>query len=1197
MGLKSFRFSLLTIGFLVASNSMSLSATTLSPHNFNTLYNLAARGDVATINAARSRGLNIDAVNHNGDTGLCVAAKRYDRKAYRSFLQSGANPSHPCTWEIGDYREFMQSSIENTAYNINTANQEQQLSELKMGWETKFLIGSSILAAGAGVGFALGGGGGGGSSYDPNCVHGDYKDDVCTCYNGYTGGKCNECASGYGNYGTNSCHLTLDCKNGYQKGDKCVCDSAYSGKFCHSCANGYGKDETGQCVRKSSQKVIGNADMNTNYNPSESLYVHNVNYTDVYGMFYDADKTPHNYLLDQDKFANEYTLSASIDAEIDVEDYDRNADGNIVWYAEWDKSSGTAPVPLGYLIGAKAYANNHNDSFNSPAGSMLNDIVYGNNGEILGYVYKTGTTTEEKSFFIVNSQSAITIKNTSDGTVYGLYSTNAQTIYNNYVKLDGSGKVVNNIQDQNPGYSSSTLDITNKGDGNIYGIYGNHVIYSGDFDEAAADEGSASIYSYLNIENIGNGDAYGYYIPSADGEVYHLSKKGSLLSLTSRTSVKNTYGTGNTYGIYALGKIENSGLIFSTADAGNAYGLYTKGGAISNTKDENEESVVKSIEAISDTGNAYGAYLEGGSIENGRIIMAKTLDGTGNAYGIYATSTKGSTVSVTNTSGLEVESFGGDAYGIYNKGGTVKNTTQRYEINVTSLSGTAYGIYSDGGSVENTGRFVINGSTDAKSYGIYATNGAKVTNSGDFLFNIRGTELNPENADIYCTSSGCLTPCGGYAIYLTNGAKFVNAGTVSSDTPLNLGDQGTQLSTNGQFIATSLEGNLEVEKNVVASGFDSTYTISNAIQSEDVSNLKLSSESALFDAKLQGTDVVLSKKDFDEVVENKNLATYLEQNYASENNEKLFTELKSMTNVSDVNLMLNKITGQDMVSRFTDEDLLLQQELNFDINEKLFKTNENTFSFAGNFASNTFDYDGEQTSYAVSGTTFGKVRLGVGMAVSQIKTDSTSNNTRDVSNYQFMAPIQLKNRSSSTILTPQFAYSYGTYSREGYNNLDYKGKIEKQAFGISAQSKYKFDLMGLNIIPTSEANIFTYRTQISENDQQFSLKSENTPTYSANLGFGAFIEKEQSWKENHSLNFMLGAMVYHEFANPYDLEMKINHMSGSFTLRDENHKDDYMVLRSKFSYNLDNMSVYGDIFSYIDNKYRSRIDLGFKYSF
>ena len=48
----------------------------------------------------------------------------------------------------------------------------------------------------------------------------------------------------------------------------------------------------------------------------------------------------------------------------------------------------------------------------------------------------------------------------------------------------------------------------------------------------------------------------------------------------------------------------------------------------------------------------------------------------------------------------------------------------------------------------------------------------------------------------------------------------------------------------------------------------------------------------MFDVALQGADIVLTKKDFNEVVHNSTVADFLEKNYALENNEQLFKYIK-----------------------------------------------------------------------------------------------------------------------------------------------------------------------------------------------------------------------------------------------------------------------------------------------------------------
>ena len=82
----------------------------LAPISFNEMYSLAEDGEVEALRASIFRGLNIDTVNSDGDTGLCIAARRHDVYTYNSFRAAGANPRHPCTQKISDYEEFLDKS-------------------------------------------------------------------------------------------------------------------------------------------------------------------------------------------------------------------------------------------------------------------------------------------------------------------------------------------------------------------------------------------------------------------------------------------------------------------------------------------------------------------------------------------------------------------------------------------------------------------------------------------------------------------------------------------------------------------------------------------------------------------------------------------------------------------------------------------------------------------------------------------------------------------------------------------------------------------------------------------------------------------------------------------------------------------------------------------------------------------------------
>ena len=75
------------------------------------MYEVASDGEIGALKSAVRRGLNINTVNKDGDTGLCVAIKHWDYRAYNAFRAAGAEPQTPCTINIPreHYEDFIES--------------------------------------------------------------------------------------------------------------------------------------------------------------------------------------------------------------------------------------------------------------------------------------------------------------------------------------------------------------------------------------------------------------------------------------------------------------------------------------------------------------------------------------------------------------------------------------------------------------------------------------------------------------------------------------------------------------------------------------------------------------------------------------------------------------------------------------------------------------------------------------------------------------------------------------------------------------------------------------------------------------------------------------------------------------------------------------------------------------------------------
>ena len=160
---------LLLMPLLIISTAIppaSAAYNKLAPHDFYEMYALAANGKISKLSNAIHRGLDIDAVNQNGDTGLCVAAKQKNAKAYNTFRNLGANPAHPCTRNIPHYQSFVNSRAVQTGAFWQESSYAPPAYNMENSSSDKWKLAGLLLLLGGGAAILLSGGGGGGGSDD-----------------------------------------------------------------------------------------------------------------------------------------------------------------------------------------------------------------------------------------------------------------------------------------------------------------------------------------------------------------------------------------------------------------------------------------------------------------------------------------------------------------------------------------------------------------------------------------------------------------------------------------------------------------------------------------------------------------------------------------------------------------------------------------------------------------------------------------------------------------------------------------------------------------------------------------------------------------------------------------------------------------------------------------------------------------------
>jgi hypothetical protein len=514
-----------------------------------------------------------------------------------------------------------------------------------------------------------------------------------------------------------------------------------------------------------------------------------------------------------------------------------------------------------------------------------------------------------------------------------------------------------------------------------------------------------------------------------------------------------------------------------------------------------------------------------------------------------------------------------------------------------TTSGQAIGIYgSKNSTINNTGRILINGADSDKRYGIYS-NGGTVLNSGTIIVGAACSGEDCFDTELY---PNAIVLNGG--ILLQNGTLEVTNTDSDSPASLNLNnfDGMVVASDTSKFVADgAVSGTINMSSSVVGSGFAEEYRVSDMISATDISALNLQSQSLLFDVKLEnGKDAVLTMKSFADVTENASMAEFLQQNYAAQNNESLFNILKSQQTLNTFNETVDTLSGNKVFDKFMFEDLNAWRELSFNMSQNMLQTDEKTFSIVGSSAPLSLGNEKTQNSYAISGVNRGDYSYGMGMALADMHSGkSAGNNAHHDRQFQLAMPLGYRTHGFKLLTTPRFGFAYGTYEREGYNGTNYDGTVEKRLFGINNEVRYPLKMASWTVAPTLEFNLLGYHLKGHETAKQYSINIKSQDNYSMETGMGIYANRELVPSKDAKLKLSGGVGVYHEFANPYDIELQMNGMSGSWTLHDENRSRERAVVRTGLDYDYQDFSLYGHISSYIDNQYRTNVDLGIKYKF
>lgn len=812
----------------------------LSPLSFNEMYAHASRGNLTVLNNAILRGMNINAVNGDGDTGICVAIRRGDHIAYESFRNTGAHTRPRCLNNINakQYKKFMAD------------HRPYELAYRKEGSSIWWWIGGA--AAVGGIALAAGGGGGGGGS-DPLPV------------------PAPEDPTFHSNKGLGYVVATSDPSEPETTPYEPVMISA--------------EDKTTE-VNRESMQLSNNAKMWV-YNP------------DTFGY----DTLLLSDLIDFDKDINSYTkyirvgMRAYNDSVVinDTEQTISAGSGTVGLDALLNSSAsnlGTIEISapngsIGMVASDYSEAGNTGTISMEFTGKDTADSLIGMYADTNSSLTNAGTISGKAD--------------TARGRVTGM-QTRLTSYYADFInKAVNSGKIELSGSSDNAGgmslwgmsswldrafidgdKSAAKLDkatLTNKGDISLtFSLQPSDEEGAVDPEDpltlAAGNGGIVGMHADANTTATNNGNIT-IAVTGDAGETLSAGMQavrgGSIVNGSGKNITVSAEGSA--YGMMAIsgsngGKnftdvksaVDNRGSITVTA-GDTAYGIY------SSVKGD-----VKNSGKITINGAGYGIFNQNGSVNSsGSIIVAGT--GEKGSYGIYAEAEAGSGNKITNAADITMtfapEEEGGDDeeeqptlpanYGIYGWNVDIENSGSVSITQQNEKSEDVFGIVSEESSINNSGTVVINGNGSA----VYA-GGGSLTNSGSITLNGDGYGLIAEDGDL--TNSGTVTLNGygyavlndggnltnggeiylngsGWGVYAKNGNLINNAGgnvTVNADdlaaiSGLTLEGSGYQLQNNARIVLTSTGAKVTKTAKAIDGGDSSVVNSGNiTIGSSDV---------------------------------------------------------------------------------------------------------------------------------------------------------------------------------------------------------------------------------------------------------------------------------------------------------------------------------------------------------------------------
>ena len=869
-------------------------------------------------------------------------------------------------------------------------------------------------------------------------------------------------------------------------------------------------------------------------------------------------------------------------------------DGNITIYRDWRNPDEYSS------LGSKTYG-----MANLTSGNLINkgkiELVFKAKPNLNQRDVLAGMFNSVDGYKVIN-YGTITVKEVDNDFVSTYAMSNASSKNDSY----NYGTVIGNMYNVNNAAQATMEGTLNVVSNNINNGYSNSIATSKDQKDKGYVYRKTDGYPLVDVHN-GNFTNYGVIY----GEVKKYNDYGiSGIEL-------NYGGTISNLGYMYLQAVEEKAVI-NGMDNHNGDATMTNYGTIDINTGGQANAVLYGT-------RAYWYAGKSTAINNGLINIDIPYSNTVTAYGMFAQPyipnkdnfDKYENISLINNKDIKITASNGSTnttlYGIYadynfssaedcdscEKDKNHISVSNTGNITIAGNSSTVYGIYGRNAIINNSGNITITGAVKDKSYGIYATEYSHVYNSG--TISINGEKYTQNAAD-------------GRFIYIDETSSITSSGEIKTSSVFDtaaLGGGKFVLGKDGKITAPEIKGDITADAGITSGGFDKTYSSENAFSGK-TDEVKLNSGSALFDAALKNNDIVMTMKDFDEVVDDKSLAAYLQRNYEAKRNEQLFNSLKFHATSASLNSSLNQQLGFSLLPNFAQENMNVFRSLSNLVTDTMFAqdlTNERMmvgYDYLGQDRASKGRVTGYEntanSSYFLADTKLNnRQRFGLGVALTRFNSDYDDDSTRKATFAQALGSYMYDfgNR-----------WKYAGLLRVGYADGDYKRQSDSERvsgdtsdilYGFNNELRYNYDLGFMTLEPQVELNAYGYyQRKIKENDEKISaLLVDGTNNLSIEAGAGLYAGKETVYGETGRVKARLGGSYYRELSQPYHtMRARVRDTDGYYLIESTDIFDrNRVIVRADITFSWKALDFYLRGSQFMEDKHTTVINAGIKFNF